>query len=382
MNIILHHHITIWNAKYENDRLYLYTSIGQFKNLKPAARKARCRIKIVAKKGLPFLLFKYRKRSLWMVGTFLFVSMLYFLASFVWLIEVTGNEKLQETQVIECLEKAGYETGKLKNKMDLRQAEYILMNTYPEIVWAGIQYRGTKMLVQIAEAVPKPEMHEVGEPCDLIAKRDGLITYIATDKGMPRVKKGDTVTKDAILVTGQIQLEDEKGSFYYTESKAKIKAKTIYSLQAKTSLSKIQKNYTQQVSSKWGVRLFKNRLTLWNPKIPYPYYDTLITVWQLSITELFPLPFYIEKQERIAYIPIRIKKDKETAKDCLIGALNDTLIKKVSQDAKILKQEISYFEENGYLKAKLNVLVEENIAVTQPIKTTISQVYEPVEGEN
>lgn len=367
MNLILHHHIRIWDAHYKNGKLYFKTRIDNFKRLKPYAKKSKSHLCIVKKKGLPFLCFRYRKRSVLVLGVLIFVMGLYSLSSFVWLVEVTGNKNLQDIDIIQCLDEAGYRTGKLKGKMNLRQAEHILVNAYSEIVWAGIEFKGTKMLVQIAETVPKPKMCEDTFACNLIAKRDALITYIATDKGMPMVKRGDTVTRGSVLVSGQMKLEDEQGTLYYTHSEAKIKAKTGYTLQARLPLTKIQKIYTNRVSKKWHMRIFDHKFSLWNQKASYEKYDTLITSHQLKLTRLFPLPFYLEKEERVEYIPHNEEINKVLAKDILEGALHDYLRAHISKDAQILKQEIHYTKSQNELIAIFNVIVEEDITEVQAI---------------
>lgn len=383
MNLILHQKIPVWDAKYEDGNLYFTTMAKDFKRIKPYAKKSRCRARIKMKKGLPFLSFRYRKRKLLIGGSLLFIGVFYFLSSFVFQIEVIGNKNVQETDVIEVLKKTGFGTGKFKNQLDLRQAEEILSTTYDEIVWVGIHWEGTKMVVQIAEAVPKPKIHQDEEACHLIAKRDGLITYIVTDQGMPLVKKGDTVTKGSVLVSGQIQLEDEQGTFYYTTSKATIRAKTGYTLEASIPTFQLEKNYTKEVSTKWTVRIFDHQITLWNPKVVYENYDTLITIKQLSLTKALALPFYIQKEERVEYLPSTVKIDLQHAKDLLQGALYSHLRSLLEEEAKVLIQEISYKEEGQNLKAKLNALVEEEITKVSKIDTSASQANKPViEGEN
>ena len=62
MNLAIRHQNTFWNIKRKDGKIYLSTTIEGFKRLKPYAKKARCRMRIVEKRGLPFLTFRYRKR--------------------------------------------------------------------------------------------------------------------------------------------------------------------------------------------------------------------------------------------------------------------------------------------------------------------------------
>ncbi|MEG0351970.1 MAG: sporulation protein YqfD [Cellulosilyticaceae bacterium] len=384
MNLALHTGIYFWDVEHRDGKLFIKTSIKGFKALKPFVQKSRCRIKITKKIGFPFISFRYRKRSMLVMGSFLFIVLLYILTSFVWLVEVEGNSRINEVDIIETLAHKGYTTGKFKNGLDLRQAEADLINQYPEITWAGIKFEGTKLLVQVAETVPKPKMHDETIPCDLITKRDALITYIATKKGMPEVKKGDTVKKGETLVSGKIPLQqDEALSMQYTHSKADIKARTFYALQGEIPLYKVKKNYTQNVSKNFSVKLFNTKIPLYKNKRQYEHSDTLITVDQLRITELFPLPFYLEKEEKVEYIPEMIEVSQEEAMDKLEGALHDKLEETMGKDGKVLDQKIVYKKSGEVLIGELYAVVEENVSEIREITSEeIQQEQETPKGEN
>lgn len=354
--------ISFWKVKKLDDKLYLSTTIDGFKKLKPHAHKNRCRLKITKKVGLPFLQFRYRKRMLFAIGSMLFAIGICFLCSFVWLVEVEGVAHLDETDVITYLAEEGYTTGRLKSKLDLREAERVLMEHYPSIVWAGIEFEGTKLVIEVAEAVPKPETPDESRPCHIKAKKDALITYIATEQGMPQVKAGDTIQKGDIIVSGSAYLEDEFQTLYLTHAKATIKAKTCYSIVATTPLEKTNKVYTNEVATKYTLKLFNTEFPLFHGKKTYEQSDTLITIKQMKLTDNFPLPFYWQKEECAEYISSKESVTTEEAKDILLGAAHDELLSLIDDEATVLKQEIIYTEEDGMLKAVYNVVVEEEIS--------------------
>ncbi|MGL6174276.1 MAG: sporulation protein YqfD [Cellulosilyticaceae bacterium] len=367
MNLALKTGISFWNVENKEGKLYLCTTIKGFKALKPYAQKSRCRLKIVKKIGLPFISFRYRKRSLLAGGGFVFVILLYILTSFVWLIEVEGNSRISETDIINTLTQEGYGVGRLKNNLDLRDAEQKLIQTYPDITWTGVKFEGTKLLIQVAETVPKPKMHDETMPCHLVAKRDALITYIATDKGMPQVKKGDTVRKGETLVSGEITLQDEAMTKQYTHAKAQVKGRTFYALQAQVPLYKTNKNYTQNISKKYSIRLFNKKIPLYHQKKALEQFDTLLTVNQFKITELFPLPFYFEKEERVEYIPEVVSISEEEAQDKLEGILHDELMEMLSSDGQILDKEVVYRQDGQMLIGELHAVVQEDIVEIKEI---------------
>ena len=85
INICKNEQIVIWNLKRKKDiQLKLNIRLKEFKEVCKIAKKTRCKLKIESKKGLPFLLHKYKKRKMF----FLFLILLIFLtilsSNFVW----------------------------------------------------------------------------------------------------------------------------------------------------------------------------------------------------------------------------------------------------------------------------------------------------------
>lgn len=361
MNMVVTSGIQLEEVRRVEDKLYMQTTIKDFKRLKPYAKKTKCRLKITKKEGMPFISFRYRRRLGFVIGSLLFAVGIYALCSFVWLIDIKGVARLNETEVIEYLSEEGYKTGCMKSKLDLRMLEKTLMRKYPEIVWISAEYEGTKLTIQIAEAIPKPEIVATTEPCNLRAKKDALITYIATQEGIPQVKAGDTVRKGEVLVAGSTYLEDEQQSLYLAHAEADIKAKTCYSIVARIPLKKMQKNYTNQVARKYTVRLFDWEIPLYRSRKTFEYSDTLITIKQLKLTQQFPLPFYIQKEEVAAYMPYYVPYEEEEMKERLLSEAHQKLLESVGKQANVVKQEITYYQEEEHLSAVYNVIVEEDI---------------------
>ena len=57
--------IIIWNLKRDKSvQLNLNIGIKDFKKIKKIAKKTKCKVKIIKKKGLPFLFNRYKKRKI------------------------------------------------------------------------------------------------------------------------------------------------------------------------------------------------------------------------------------------------------------------------------------------------------------------------------
>ena len=65
INICKKNNIIIWNLRKEkNIILFFNVNIKEFKEICKIAQKVNCKVKIINKKGLPFLIHKYKKRKI------------------------------------------------------------------------------------------------------------------------------------------------------------------------------------------------------------------------------------------------------------------------------------------------------------------------------
>lgn len=374
LNLALHHQIPMWDVIQKENTVCFKTSIEAFKRMKPDLKKARCRAKIVGKKGFPFIAHRYNKRRFFVAGSAVFIAMLWLLSSFVWLVEVEGAARINSLDIIKCLEEKGYEVGKLKGKMNLREAETYLLQQYPDIVWTGITYEGTRMIVRVAESTPKPEMSELdGKPKMLVAKRDALVTYIAVEKGMPLVKAGDIVKKGELLVAGEMPRGEEDATLYYTSAKAHVKGKTTYTASGAIQFQQEKKQYLNETSKKWTLKFFNKAFKLYASKPPSGTFDKQITLHQLKITKMFPLPFAIEVENRVAYKPILYTLSEEDAEDQLLCQLWEQIESSLGADAQILKREAFFKKTGDAITGRLYVIAEEDIGYRLDLDQGASQ---------
>lgn len=125
--------------------------IDDFKKLRMVARKTKCKVKIKKKEGLYFTLFKYRKRK---IVVFLLAMAIFFtiaFSTFVWNINVVGNDTIPKETVLECLKSSGLYVGRFKIGMDKKEIINSLRLNMQDISWAGIEIDGTLATVKVVE---------------------------------------------------------------------------------------------------------------------------------------------------------------------------------------------------------------------------------------
>ena len=176
INICAHRNILLWDVKVQSDRTFtMRMSIKGFRLIRPIARKAKCRVRVLRKTGIPFILNRYRRRKAFFAGALIFIALIYVLSSFIWNVEITGNKRLETAQLEEILANNGIKTGILKYGIDTDNAVSNIMLHMEDISWISITVHGTKAKVQIRERIPVPEIIPMDEPCDIVATKDGMI---------------------------------------------------------------------------------------------------------------------------------------------------------------------------------------------------------------
>ena len=107
--------IFLWNLQRTNSTsMKVNMNIRDFKKIKEIAKKTKCRVKIKTKKGIPFLLHRYKKRKIFALFFLLVLITILALSNFIWNIEITGNETIPKEEIQQILEKHHFSIGSCK----------------------------------------------------------------------------------------------------------------------------------------------------------------------------------------------------------------------------------------------------------------------------
>lgn len=201
INICISKGILLWNMKREKST-YLQTniSINDFKKIKSIANKTKCRVTINRKKGLPFILNRYKKRKIFALALLIITLTIFTTSRFIWNIEILGNEKIETEDILAQLNENGIVIGAQKSKIDTNAIIRQIRLKRKDIAWMSIDLNGTNAIIKIVENTEKPDIIDETDYCNIVANKSGVITKINARTGTPLVKIGDVVTEDTILV--------------------------------------------------------------------------------------------------------------------------------------------------------------------------------------
>lgn len=352
-----------------NSKMTLKVSIKGFRMLKPVAKKTGCRVKIVKKHGLPFLINRYKSRKTFLLGAALFIVLFYIMTSFVWTIELTGNKEIESQVIIERLASLGVRPGVFKYRLNPEKIADRMIMDVDGLSYVSIVVRGTKVKVEVAEGVDVPPMVPLSEPCDIVAGKDGVIKSIIVKTGQAVVKEGDTVKKGQLLVSGNVPIKNMENNPRRVHAIGKIMARTWYESTQPVELRVVEKIRTGRKKDNISLVLFSKKIGLFRKKIEYSDYDRVETEKILSIGDNLVLPFgavietYYENETTEAEVSLEEAKEN-AARVALQKALEN-----IPEGVQIIDRRIEFIEgENGEIFADVIIECLEDIGVKNEIE--------------
>lgn len=226
LNITINNGIKVWDANPENGVIFAKIAAGNYKNIRPYAKKARVRLKLADKHGLPFFISAHKTRLGILIGMVCFIIVLSVLSKFVWVINIDGNTTISETYMRKVLSDNGLTVGmKLK---DVKVYSIPRMTTLEidKIAWMSVNMKGCVANVEIKEKAVKPSIDKEDSSYNIKAKKDGIILTVEAHNGNPVIKPGSGVSKGQLLVSGIV--EDKNGGNMFVGANAVVMAQTEY----------------------------------------------------------------------------------------------------------------------------------------------------------
>ena len=99
------------------------------------AKKNKCRIKIFQKKGITFVLKRYRKRKIFLIALAIICIFLFISSKFVWNIEVRGDISFPKNEILDIANSEGLCVGKLKKDINTKRIIDEIRTCRSDISW-------------------------------------------------------------------------------------------------------------------------------------------------------------------------------------------------------------------------------------------------------
>lgn len=213
INLCLQAGIPVWDVyTTQNGVVVGKTSIAGFKAMRPVARQSRVQVRIIRRRGVPFLLARLWKRTAFACGALLFILSLYVLGSIVWFVEVRGNDAVPTATVLQAAAELGLRPGVYRGRLAANQLARSLVIKVPELSWVGVEVKGSCAVIEVVEKqIINPDLKPLGH---VIAAKSGVIKKIVATNGKAMVKAGDTVEQGQILISGAYIIDEGAETSY------------------------------------------------------------------------------------------------------------------------------------------------------------------------
>jgi len=365
INLAVINNIYIWDIKRLN-----YTSVevkiglGHFAKLREIVKKTNSTVKIEKKLGLPFIIKKIKRQKLLVFGFGMVMIFIFVITSYVWMIEITGTKTIDKAVILKNLYKEGLKEGQLKRKIDNRLLESKLLIEMPELSWVGVQIKGTKVIVEVVEKRPEPEIVKRDEACNIVSSKSGIISKINVLYGDGKVKNGDTVKKGQILVAGEIIRENLPAR--YVHSMAQVTGRTWYEDVEEILLEQIEFKKTGKSKAHYQL-LVIGKSMMKEKEIPFEEYNKYIEEKNILSFGNYVFPIKVIKTTYIELQSEYMKYTVEEAKAKCEQRLKGRIKLQIPENSVVVDSKIDYYVEKKMIKSKISVEVMEEIGVQQKI---------------
>jgi similar to stage IV sporulation protein len=392
INMAMTRGILLWEIRRTGEHsLQARVRISGFFGLRHIARRTRCRVRIRARCGLPFLAAKIRRRKVLAIGSLLFLSILYLLSSFVWVVKVTGNENLKAEEILEAAEAHGLRPGVLRSQLDKSLLEQQLREEFPGLTFVTLWVKGTMIEIEVVEKVLPPEVENEKQPAHLIASRDGIVEDIVVMVGDPQVKPGDTVKTGQILISGVVPppgtrepplpgvilpppLETE---YKYVHARGLVRARVWYEGYGDAYLVEEEEYDGGEKATQFRATVGDKEIILWGPRtIPFTEYrqQSATKGWLSQGGQKWGLNFPPVHLHSVTFYEV-IKQRVELGREGAVQAATKRAVPQVEQlrlpDSEKVQEKIELIpvEDENQVRVRVRLETIENIGQVKLFST-------------
>lgn len=353
LNLCAVNGITLWGAKSVKDGIRAYITVRDFLNIRNIRKGTGIRVHIEEKSGLPFLISRYRKRVGLTAGTAMLLLFLQLMSGFIWNIEIVGNSRVTDSEIMSALNKIGIYEGIPSGKIESKSQREKLLLEIDSLAWCSLNVEGCRLTVNVSEAKEKAENES--QPCNLKSEFDGIVKKIDITAGNCVVKVGDTVKKGDVLVSGIIE---NAGGTRFVSSSGTVTAEVKHTFTLSDKYKKTEIKETGTVKKRCVLEFFTLKIPLFLGSQTGTYNEELETKSLSLLGEKLPIRLY-KKKFRITK-EVTVIKNKEQLISGLEAEMEKLLKKEKITDYSIISKEFT--ETDDGVTLNLTVSTEQNIA--------------------
>ena len=365
MNMCAENAIAFWDLERVSAICIRVTMhIAGYRRMCPLLENVMCTAKTVRKGGVPFFIWRIRKRYVLIAGVFLLLMLVGIMTMFIWDISVEGNETVSTAEILTVLEELGVAPGTLSQNVNSESLRNEVLLKIPDLLWMTVHINGSKATVIVREREKIPEMLDEDTPVTVYAAKSGVIERMVVFAGETLVPVGATVAEGDDIISGVVGSQTTGSRL--VAARADIYARTWYELSMQMPLEAYAKRYLEQSDTKTSILFGKNRINLYfDGGIKYASYDKIVKESNLTLPGGVELPIKIATATYTEYEKMTYTVSEDAAKEILTQRLLESLEDMMIENGERLKTDFHVTTEDGVMTVTMNAECLEQIAKTR-----------------
>ncbi len=335
-----------------------------YHRIKLFARDNGCKISVIRRGGMPFMLKRMKKRKVLLVSFFVVLFILFWLCSRIWVIDIAEHDPEKRAEIAMILEKNGVKAGMPRHALKPFVLQQEVLGMHRQFSWFWVEIKGTHATVEVRYSKTPPEVVPADKICNIVASKNGIIQRMVVRSGKPMVKEGASVKEGQLLVSGVVP--NSYISAMYVHSDADITARTNVTLSKSASTYITKRIKTGKHEKKYSVSIAGKNFNLFFKTPDFKHYDGEIIEKRLRLFGDFYMPVTVRTYEYHETNPTTHQVSAENVEAELKAALYMDLCTSVGE-ANILAYD--YHTENTGEVITVTIKAEciENITLQEEI---------------
>lgn len=361
LNYCAENGIEFWNASPCRDfSITFCVHASDADSLLAQSGKNGIAVKLITETGGRKLKRNAKRRAVFLFAFVFCVSLAAVSSLFLWKIEISGNDKLSDAEILRKLSECGVDYGAYWPALSSDEIRSRIVSEMPEIAWLSLNVRSSKAEIIVHERIDKPDIVNEKAPCDIIASKSGVIRKMSVLEGESAAIVGNAVAKGDVLVRGL--MSSETGDERYVHSMAQVIADTWYEISAQTPLLEERKIEKSGRNTAFSLVIGKKRINFFSDsRNKYDSCDKINKLKYISLGDVFVLPVGYAVERTTQYETSLLPIDEDKAVGRMKESLKNELQRRIG-DGQIVSAEYFVSKTDNVMTVTLRAQCTENIA--------------------
>lgn len=361
VNILLAEGVSVHNI--ERTGLHEIGAVVKLKDyqlLCSIANAHGCDVSMIEQRGLPVYLRMARSRPLLALVLLAGLIALPLLAGRIWVIDVTGCDKVDESAIVALLRENGVGIGTNTSAVNRTDLARRVLDSDDYISFADIRLNGVVLTVSVHEVNELMPAGQDVAPSSIYSDKDCIILSIIAEHGRAAVRTGQAVKRGELLISGDITPQDSEESILVHA------VGTIVGQVAYRFAFSVEPTSMGMIRSGEGVAYLSVQSLgiAIHSDLPFDDYETETN--SVRVFDACGIPVTVQSGIAYELVSAPIQLSEQAMMDIAISGIDGLIGTAIPKDARIIMKTTDLvWNDDGTLTAIVNIQTIENIGYSR-----------------